>query len=364
VTHLGDLLDLDALSQAKADGYVREQHHPILPLSILNYTEKAQYERAWNEVTRTCRGIIVDPSGYVVARPFAKFFNYSEHPEGTFVPSSRVVVTDKLDGSLGILYPTLDGHAIATRGSFTSEQAVHATRVWRDRYAETTEVEEGTTWLFEIIYPGNRIVCDYGDTDDLILLGGVDIASGTAIRPGFFVWDGPAVTTFDYDTLGEALAAKPRPGAEGIVVRFIDLRFDDQHGTMVKIKQDDYVRLHRLVTGLNARVVWEAMADGKSLAEICEPLPDELHDWVKHVAARLVAESDRIEGEARAEHDAIFGRLPDDWTRKDFAVHATRSPHRAWLFMLLDGKDPGPKIWQTLRPSGEERPVSYSEDTA
>jgi hypothetical protein len=35
-----------------------------------------------------------------------------------------------------------------------------------------------------------------------------------------------------------------------------------------------------------------------------------------------------------------------------------------WLFLLLDGRDPAPKIWQNLRPSGEERAVTISEDTA
>src|SRR5439155_17561955 len=37
--------------------------------------------------------------------------------------------------SLGILYPTPEGHAIATRGSFASEQALHATEVLREKYA-------------------------------------------------------------------------------------------------------------------------------------------------------------------------------------------------------------------------------------
>lgn len=362
--HLWDVLDMQALDKAIEGGYVREQTHPALPLRILNYTEKAQYERAWDAVTLNCRGLIVNSDGEIVARPFAKFFNYSEHPEGTFDLRSRVAVTDKWDGSLGILYPTPDGHAIATRGSFTSEQAQHATRVWQERYAEITEVDQDITWLFEIIYPGNRIVCDYGDMDDLVLLGGVEIETGHHVRPGFFVYDGPSTTTFHYDTLAEALAAKPRPGAEGMVVRLNDTRWPARFGTLIKIKQDDYVRLHRLVTGLNARVVWEALGEGKSVADICEPLPDEFHDWVKDVAERLTAKAERVLSLATAKHEAILLALGDEWTRKDYAALAAQSEHRAWLFMLLDGKDPAAKIWRTLRPSGDERPVHVSEDTA
>jgi RNA ligase len=349
--HLSDLVDPDALAQAIGDGHVREQVHPSLPLKILNYTEKAQFERAWNDVTRQCRGLIIDDEGRVVARPYAKFFNYAEHPEGTFELGARVVVTDKLDGSLGVLFPTPDGHAIATRGSFASDQAQHATKIWQERYARTSEVEPSITYLFEIIFPANRIVCDYGDLDDLVLLGGVKTLSGTPVPAASLSWRGPSVTAFDYATLGEALAAAPRSGAEGLVLRFPD------HGqVMIKIKQDDYVALHRIVTGLNARVVWERLGECESVGEI--------HDWVKSIAAELTGRRDAILAAAQAEHQRILDDLPEGWARKDYATVAGRSAHRAWLFLLLDGKDPAAKIWRTLRPAGDERPVNVSEDTA
>ncbi|MFC9973572.1 RNA ligase [Spirillospora sp. NPDC127200] len=356
--HLGDLLDLEALEKAITDGYVRRQQHPDLPLTILNYTERCQYERAWTFVTTTCRGLIVNDEGHIVARPFAKFFNYSEHPEGAFDLGARVTVTDKLDGSLGILYPTPDGYAIATRGSFTSEQAQHATKIWRERYADTADVDQGITWLFEIIYPGNRIVCDYGDLDDLVLLGGVHHRNGVPITADVLDFPGPKVTEFGYATLAEALAAPPRPGAEGIVICFA------HDATMVKVKQNDYVRLHRLVTGLNARAVWEALGAGNTIADICEPLPDEFHGWVENVAADLMNRAVAILTSARREHARIKSTLPDGWTRRDYAAAAATSPLRAWLFMLLDGKDPAPKIWRTLRPTGAERPFDHGEDAA
>lgn len=356
--HLWDLLDLQALDKALEDGYVREQTHPTLPLRILNYTEKAQYERAWDAVTLTCRGLIVDTAGKVVARPFTKFFNYSEHPDGTFDLTAAVTVTDKLDGSLGILYPTPDGHAVATRGSFTSDQAQHATKVWQERYADASNVDDDITWLFEIIYPENRIVCDYGDTDDLFLLGGVHHRNGVPVTADVLDFPGPKVIRFDYGTLAEALAAPPRPGAEGVVICFA------RDATMVKVKQDDYVALHRLVTGLNARVVWERLGDGETVQQICEPLPDEFHPWVEGVAGDLMNRAVEIVTGARTEHARIKAALPDGWTRKDYAAVAARSDNRAWLFMLLDGKDPAAKIWRTLRPSGEHRPVNISEDTA
>ncbi|MFJ7280503.1 RNA ligase [Kitasatospora sp. NPDC098663] len=152
-SHIDDLLDPTLLARSLDAGYVREQTHPTLPLRIFNYAEKAVFEREWNEVTLQCRGLVIDPQGRILARPYAKFFNYSEHPECTFGLDDTVVVTDKLDGSLGILYPLPDGgHAIATRGSFASDQALHATKVWQERYADTASVKSGVTYLFEIIF--------------------------------------------------------------------------------------------------------------------------------------------------------------------------------------------------------------------
>jgi RNA ligase len=354
---LPDLLDTADLTDAIDAGLVRRQMHPELPLAILNYTERCTYERAWTEVTRTCRGLIYDTAtDHIVARPFGKFFNYGEHPDGSLDLTAPADVTDKLDGSLGILYATGDGWAIATRGSFTSEQAIRATRLFRSHYAGF-EPPDGMTVLFEIIYPGNRIVVDYGGMD-LVVLGAVDIATGETVSPDWVsLWPGPVAETMSARTLAEALALPPRHGREGVVVRMGD-------STMVMIKQGDYVALHRLITGMNARVVWERIGDGESADTICQGIPEEFWPWVREVGGELIREKNRIIDEATTEHERILASLPEGWTRKDYAMAAVKSPLRAWLFNLLDGRDPSEGIWRILKPSGERTLVAYSEDTA
>jgi RNA ligase len=99
--HLRDLFSDSDLAEVIDAGLVRKQSHPELPLFILNYTASCQYSRSWNHVTKQCRGLIVDGNGFVVARPWPKFFNYGEHEEGAFDLNAPAVVTDKLDGSLG-----------------------------------------------------------------------------------------------------------------------------------------------------------------------------------------------------------------------------------------------------------------------
>lgn len=363
---LTDLLSETALRSMITDGYIRERTHPSLPLRIFNYAEKAQYERAWTHETRTCRGLIVHNDGTVIARSWPKFFNYGEHEQGHLPAlnlNARVDVTDKMDGSLGILYPWDDGHGIATRGSFVSEQAIHATDLYRELYADQWEPDPELTYLFEIIYPSNRIVLDYGTEDNIVLLGAVETEKGLSFGPlddRVAPWPGPRTTAFDYRTLAEALAADPRPNAEGVVVRFLD-----GSGIMVKIKQDDYVRLHKLITGLSEKAVWEHLATGAGVTDLLESIPDEFHAWVIEKADRLTALHDQWVTDTNDAYAQIMESMPDGWERKDFAFAAQRHPTvRPFLFNLLDGKDPQSGIWKILKPVGETYMLAITADVA
>jgi len=344
--HIDELCDPALLAAMVAGGYIRTQRHPSLPLLIYNYAEKAQYEGVWNAATLACRGLVVDAAtGLVLARPFTKFFNHGQPGAPELILDGPVTVTDKADGSLGVLHPVPGGWAVATRGSFDSEQARHATQVWRTRYADRFTPPDGLTVLFEIIYPANRIVLDYGTLDDLVLLGAVDIATGRSHGPAAVPgWPGPVVETFAYGTLAEALAAPSRDDREGLVVHFTG------PDTRLKIKYSEYVRLHRIVTGLNARVVWEAVVGG-TLDELLEPLPDEFHAWAAKIAAELRASVDALAAEVESVHAEVVGGLPDGWTRKDYALAVARHPARGCLFLRLDDKDYRALLWQQVRPS-------------
>ncbi|GAA2364978.1 RNA ligase [Dactylosporangium salmoneum] len=353
--HIDALCDPKLLTDMVDGGYIRTQRHPSLPLLIHNYTEKTQYENVWNAATLACRGLVVSADGRVLARPFAKFFNHGQPGAPELDLDGPVRVTDKADGSLGVLFPTAEGWAVATRGSFDSEQARHATRVWLQRYAGSFTPPPGRTLLFEIIYPANRIVLDYGGLDDLVLLGAVDIATGRSHGPDAVPdWPGPVVESFGYATLAEALAAPPRDNREGLVVHFTG------PDTRLKIKYAEYVRLHRIVTGLNPRVVWEAVVAGR-LDELLEPLPDEFHAWASNVAAELTAQVEELVAEVEREYAEVVVGLPEGWARKDFAIAIARHPRRGCLFLRLDGKDYRPLLWQQVRPSVGETPDREGE---
>ena len=68
---------------------------------------------------------------------------------------------------------------LATRGSFTSPQAIKG-RELLEKY-DYNRLAKDYTYLFEIIYPENRIVCNY-DFEDLILLGMIHTKTGDEVN--------------------------------------------------------------------------------------------------------------------------------------------------------------------------------------
>ena len=114
-------ISLEILNQYQSQGLLYQQVHPTLPLSIWNYSEKVQYDSLWDDITLSCRGLVTDDNGNVVARPFRKFFNIEE---GKHTPTEQFQVFEKMDGSLGILFFYGDKWVFASRGSFTSDQAL------------------------------------------------------------------------------------------------------------------------------------------------------------------------------------------------------------------------------------------------
>jgi RNA ligase len=354
-----EIFPKDLLDRMVSEGFVRVQTHPVLPLRILNYSETTQFRGLWNACTLACRGLIIDQDDNVIARPFEKFFNMGDSHAADIDWNAPVEVTDKKDGSMGILYSVMPfddsippygfQYGIATRGSFQSDQAIHATKLWLSKY-KNTAVPHDWTFIFEIVYPDNRIVLDYGQLDDLILLGAVNKQHGYVYGPreaqALLDWQGPVTEVFDYKNIHEAVAAPYRSNAEGLVIR--------SGAKMVKLKQADYVELHRLISMLSERSVWSQLKDGKTIEEICEALPDEFHQFVKDVGGDLLYKFQRIEIDVNLTFLELMASMPEAFTRRDFAMKANAVDlYRSHMFMLLDGKSIDELVWKQLKPAAK-----------
>ena len=334
-------MDFKLLDKMVADGYVSKRKHDHADLFIYNYTNNTQFEGKWNEITLQCRGLILDNNGNVVARPFQKFFNLDEYnsPMLSNVPTNESFeVYEKLDGSLGILYWLNDKPHISTRGSFHSNQAQRAQKILEEKYSHCTEnLDRSKTYLLEIIYPENRIVVDYGKQEKLVLLAIIDNDTGLdscLVDVGF-----PLVKTYNGIKDYNSLSKLDRDNFEGFVIKF-------QSGFRAKIKLAEYVRLHRILTNISNKSIWECLRYGNDLDEIINNVPDEFYNWVKSVKSALLREYEIIESKCRLQ----FKDLGD---RKQNALYYQTCDHAAILFKMLDKKDYSDMIWKLIRPKYE-----------
>ena len=361
MVRLSAIVSVERLLDDVAAGFIAVRVHENGNARLLNYTAKAQYASHWTKETLTCRGLIVsgaieEPETCVLARPFAKFANAYEHttesPFGELPVGRKFEVYEKLDGSLAIGYNLGDGLAFATRGSFVSEQAVAATRLWRERYADVA-VPGGVTVLFEYVAPWNRIVVGY-EEEELILLGGIDIATGADVDLRDWAFPGPRAARYDgfsdFEEIARHMAENDTAMAEGFVVRFLPDTASEA-SLRVKMKFAEYLRLHKVVSGVSTVSVFEHLSAGGTLEQMLELLPDEFHAFVREFG-----------GELQEKHQALVERSRDIATsvaglgRKEAAQVATsqRDVPAGLVFGWLDGKDVANLAWKTLRPDFEE----------
>ncbi len=321
-------------------GYVIHQKHAEAELFIYNYSAKTQYDREWNEVTKACRGLILDSDGVPVARPFPKFFNLGEF-EDQPIPAEPFEVYEKMDGSLGISYWLNGNLKIATRGSFASEQAIKAMEMMQTTYKEAAKkMNPAYTYLFEIIYPANRIVVDYGTEEKLVLLAVIETLTGKeqALEDIGF----PVVKCYDGLKDIHTLKQLEEPNREGFVIKF-------ESGYRIKVKFEEYVRIHKIIAEVSSISIWEYLSTEQPMDEILEQVPDEFYDWVKAKKATLEAAYLEIENTAKKEFKELENRKA---TALYFMNECT---YPKVLFSMLDKRDYSKIIWKMIRPV-HERP--------
>ncbi|MGW0845495.1 T4 RnlA family RNA ligase [Streptomyces sp. NPDC002787] len=395
---LHELLPPHELAAALDAGHVTRKPHPELPLSIYTYTRTCQYERVWNRVTTRCRGLVADDgTGEIVALPLPKFFNVGEHeagqPYAPSLPDEPFEVYDKVDGSLAVIFHYAGRWRVASKGSFVSVQATWAQRLLDGK--DTSGLVPGVTYLAEILYPENRIVVDYGDRRDVVLLAAF-AKDGTevALAEAAVGWGGigSVVTVRPAVPLDELLAmtegnrlpdgvAATGTDAEGFVLRFAS-------GVRAKAKFAEYVRLHKVLTGVTERDIWRGhgiqrfaglpakqvaqalncsagdvvTSGGRPLDALLEQVPDEFDAWVRGVVAGIekqVADREQAIDEAFRSLAHLAG------DRAAFARAVRELPDaavRPAMFLRLDGRPTELVTYRSTRPEASDPFKTDEED--
>lgn len=408
---LGKLLDVEMLRAFMKDGYVLRRNHPTLPLAILNYSNACMFQDFWPEVVQQCRGLIVGAvhdhdvcdDCEVISRPFHKFFNLNHSSEPLYhegnLPAVVPTVTEKMDGWFGILWKCIyadnehgDTHyGVASRGSFDSPGANFATGKLAKliKYGAVDEFPAGYSAVFEIIFKAGRIVVDY-PFEGLVLLGLINNETGEEMpydelrnvwakiaayaadnRPwirlvkahdfGSLALD--AVKSLELNNVGKQTVF-PTKNQEGFVLSY------PRPGTFpikVKVKFEEYKRLHKLITGVTPQQIWGAVHDPMA-PWVGSNVPAHFREWAIKWRDELYGRFHERFNEVQDLLDSLpiqyASTLTEAEQRRDyFEMLKNRNADLAPIAMtLMNGKiyEAHQAIWNRIRPVGRED-VFYRE---
>lgn len=319
---------------------------------IYSYLNVTEYKNLWNNTNMWCRGLIFDANERtVVAVPYRKFFNVNQMPHTEVVLKTKgtpIRVAEKYDGSLGIVFYDRyqDRIQCSTKGSMDSKQAQWATEYLNNKENYENEAafskfhkivkEKPLTHMFEIIYPENRIVLDYGNFRGLIYHGSMSHTGQLCFREELIPvnWKRSRfIDPTDIVTLQREGSALPG-SQEGYVVTFAD-------STMVKIKSDEYKQIHRSASNCTSKTIFKLVRDRASDSELYD-FPDEFHGSISEFKKEVQRRYDEVVDNIRA---IVAIATETCSNKKEYAMWAQKyfedDKHRLSIFFsLLNSRKP------------------------
>jgi len=337
-------------------GFLMTSRHPTLPLTVFKYSKG--YEVSifkmenttgrtpdnWSELMKMCRGLVLDDDYNIISKPFNKFFNIEDY-KYDYPKDAPFVVFEKIDGSCLEVFLYKGEIITCTLGSFVSDMADYAQFLLAHKYNDYIgQFKEGFTYIFEIIYPGNRVVLNYEGREELIFLAQFNLETCkevyNATLEGF-----PYAKKFEFNSIDEILETKKRKefnNEEGYVVLFPELDF------RLKIKFEEYFKIHRIVSGLTEWKVWEGLKNNTLQELLIDNLPDEFIAEFELIKNNLIEKYNEIHAVSKN----IFVQLDNLKTRKDFAIEVMGNYKFYFpiLFKMFDGREYSNEIWQKIEP--------------
>ena len=255
-------------------------------------------------------------------------------------------VYEKLDGSLGILYFWENKAYIATRGSFSSSMALHATSVLNTRY-DVSLLDKSKTYLFEIIYPEDLHIVTYKDIDDIFLLAVID--NETGIDDDISKWNNVFKCTTKYDgfsdytKIREAFSGKNR---EGFAIKL-------KSGFRMKLKFAEYWKLHFLKAGFTEKQILQYLIDDdkESIQKYLDMFDEEHQIYYNRIIDKFKEAYNSILDKARMQYREFD-------TDKEAAVYFNTCDYPHIMFCIRKGKNIREPIWNLVK-----RNRKYINDT-
>jgi len=193
----------------------------------------------------------------------------------------------------------------------------------------------------------NKIVVDYGDYEGLVLLAAFDNETGNEVdRKELEKLDGFNLVKC-YNNLPNNFADLKRgieKNREGYVIRF-------KNGMRVKIKGEEYVRLHKILTNISNMDIWLSLKNGEDLSLVLDAIPDEMDNNVRNFVDFLRINYNVVYDTAMDFYENLLNENEIN-SKKDFAllVKDLDPKNKALLFAFWDKKRYEEIIWNIVKP--------------
>jgi len=311
---------------------------------VINYNVQfpdtfSREHKGW-EIRRECRGLIFDSQGELISRPFHKFFNVNEMPEtheNNIPLSNPHLLMEKMDGSMVRPFMVGDTMRLGTKMGVT-DVSIEAEQYANEEFWKHASFDMlvGTTPIFEYVGPTNRIVLDYAEPQ-LVYLNSRDNSTGIYFLDP--VWKNTC-PVHQEDGISDMKSfietSRQKKDREG------DILFFPGFGGMVKIKNDWYVQLHKILDQIRS---WRHVADKMYKAEMDDVLPklspEDRATMVEFMSDLKTAEAKMVE-RVRVEHATVFAFYGNDKKRIALEYVKNLPADKTWMskfiFALVDGK--------------------------
>ena len=170
---------------------------------------------------------------------------------------------------------------------------------------------------------------------------GLDITSTIKVYTNEFISNGEWVKEIKERNLANK---------EGYVLRFHPSNF------RMKIKFEEYVRLHSLMTQFSNVDIWKCLSSGTPID--LDNVPDEFDEWVQATIKTLEEKYNEIDVRAGAVFADIYLSFNQEFPPKaEFAKYISQEYPKymhSILFRMYDGREYDSIIWKLIRPTYEK----------
>lgn len=338
------------LNDLVSNNLVKGRKHSTLPLTVYKYSKELQYkikfdlndnysekpdDFKWTTLLSMCRGLVIeDETNKIIAKGFSKFFNASEHGFEHIqnrMKRLKYNIYEKLDGSLIVLFNYNGEWVTSTNGSFDSDQSLLSKKLLTDEMLNTLDKE--FIYLLEYISPLNKIVINY-ESEELILLAILnrknnfsEISLDSKLNKSCFKKVEKVKIKENLLSNLQSITFLNIPNKEGFVIVFED-------GFRVKLKFEEYVRLHKIKTELSDKSILLFLSEGSSVIEKLKDIPDELHTWIYKTELKFKKWYSRYYNYSKLVYEK-FSSVED---QKEFSKKVSSKLHSNLIFNIRNNK--------------------------